>query len=267
MSELITITSDATRPFIEMIVFPILKALYYPDGTEDHKIVGTGFFLDSNGRFLSARHVFYNRKRLTLDLGLRLDLGLTLDLGLALDIEDAEGIALYCVHSVNVNRKMVARRIDVSSIIPRRDTDIVAGFVEMKQFGKGDNSITEAELRNTAHINYATNTDISVGTEIWTVAFPLTIVSRLENGGFNVDLQSDMYRGRITKHYPEGRDRVMLPGPCYETDMEIKGGSSGGPVFISGSSGFVFGVNSTGMEPHCFSHVTSLAPLVSKSKR
>ena len=254
MSELITITSDVTRPIMEMIVFPIIKALYYPDGTEDHKIVGTGFFLDSNGRFLSARHIFYNRNRLTLDLGL------------ALDIEDAEGIALYCVHSVNVNRKMVARRIDVSSIIPRRDTDIVAGFVEMKQFGKGDNSITEAELRNTAHINYATNTDISVGTEIWTVAFPLTKVSRLENGGFNVDLQSDMYRGRITKHYPEGRDRVMLPGPCYETDMEIKGGSSGGPVFISGSSGFVFGVNSTGMEPHCFSHVTSLAPLVSKSK-
>jgi hypothetical protein len=267
MSELIPITSKVTRRIMEMIVFPIIKALYYPDGTEDHKIVGTGFFLDSNGRFLSARHVFYNRNRLILDLGLTLDAGLTLDLGLALDIEDAEGIALYCVHSVNANRKMVARRIDVSSIIPRRDTDIVAGFVEMKQFGKGDNSITEAELRNTAHINYATTTDIPVGTEIWTVAFPLTKVPRLENGGFNVDLQSVMYRGRITKHYPEGRDRVMLPGPCYETDMEIKGGSSGGPVFISGSSGFVFGVNSTGMEPHCFSHVTSLSPLVSKSKR
>lgn len=261
MSERITFTSGVTPPIMEMIVFPIIKALYYPDGTEDHKVVGTGFFLDSDGRFLSARHVFYNRNRLTLDPGL------PLELGLALDIEDAKGIALYCVHSVNVNRKMVARRIDVSSIIPRRDTDIVAGFVEMKQFGKGDDSITEAELRNTAHINYATNTDISVGTEIWTVAFPLTKVSRLEKGGFNVDLQSDMYHGRITKHYPEGRDRVMLPGPCYETDMEIKGGSSGGPVLISGSSGFVFGVNSTGMEPHCFSHVTSLSPLVSKSKK
>jgi hypothetical protein len=250
---------------MEMIVFPIIKALYYPDGTEVHKIVGTGFFLDSNGHFLSARHVFYNRNRLTLDLGLTLKPGLTFDPGLALDIEDAEGIALYCVHSVNVNRKMVARRIDVSSIIPRRDTDIVAGFVEMKQFGKGDSSITEAELRTTAHINRATNMDIPVGTEIWTVAFPLTKVTRLENGGFNVDLQSDMYRGRITKPYPEGRDSVMLPGPCYETDMEIKGGSSGGPVFISGSSGFVFGVNSTGMEPHCFSHVASLAPLIPKS--
>jgi hypothetical protein len=267
MSEMITITSDVTRPIVEMIVFPIIKALYYPDRPEDHKVVGTGFFLDSNGLFLSARHVFYNRNRLPLDLGLPLNLGLPLDLGFALDIEDAEGIALYCVHSVNMNRNMVARRIDVSSINPRGDTDIVAGFVEMKQFGKGDHSITEAELRNTAHINYATDTDISVGTEIWTVAFPLTKVSRLENGGFNIDLQSDMYRGRITRHYPEGRDSVMLPGPCYETDMEIKGGSSGGPVFISGSSGFVFGVNSTGMEPHCFSHVTSLAPLVTKSKR
>jgi len=261
MSELISITSDVIRPIMEMVVFPIIKAFYYPDGTEDQKIVGTGFFLDSNGRFFSARHVFYNRNVQALDLGF------TFDLGLALDVEDAERIALYCVHSVNVNRKMVARSIDMSSINPRRDTDIVTGFVEMKQFGKGDNSITEAELTRTAYINYATNMDIPVGTEIWTVAYPLAKVSRRENGGFNVYSKSDMYRGRITKHYPEGRDSVMLPGPCYETDMEIKSGASGGPVFISGSSGFVFGVNSAGTEPHSFSHVTSLTPLVSKSSR
>jgi hypothetical protein len=247
MSELITTTSNVARPIMEMIVFPIIKALYYSGGYEEHKIVGTGFFLDSNGFFLSARHVFEGNKS-------------------ALDIEDAKGFAVYCVHSVHLSRRLVARHIDVTSIKTRRDTDIAAGFVEMNQFGKGDNSITDAELRNTAHFNYATNTDVPVGTGIWTVAYPLATVTRLENGGVNIYAQSDMYVGKITKHYPERRD-WLLDWPCYETDMEIKSGASGGPVCISGSSGFVFGVNCLGTEPHSVSHVSSLAPLVSKSKR
>jgi hypothetical protein len=56
MPELITINSDVTPPVMEMIVFPIIKALYYLDRPEDHKVVGTGFFLDSNGRFLLPLH-------------------------------------------------------------------------------------------------------------------------------------------------------------------------------------------------------------------
>jgi len=53
MTELTTITSKVNRHVVEMIVFPIIKALYYPNGSEIHKIIGTGFFLDSNGLFLS----------------------------------------------------------------------------------------------------------------------------------------------------------------------------------------------------------------------
>jgi hypothetical protein len=160
---------------------------------------------------------------------------------------------------------MVARHIDVTTIKTRRDTDIAAGFVEVNQFGKGDNSITEAELRNNAHFRHATNTDVPVGTGVWTVAYPLATVTRLETGGVNIYAQSDMYIGRITNHYPERRD-WLLDWPCYETDMEIKPGASGGPVCISGSGGIVFGVNCNSLDSS-LSHVSSIAPLVPKPSR
>jgi len=236
-------TTGVNRRFMEMIVFPIIKELYYPDGTKIHKLIGTGFFLNSKGFFLSARHVFQGR-------------------GSALDLEDAKSLAVYCVHSVHIKGKPVARYIDVASIKTRNDTDIAAGYVEMNQFGKGDNSITEEEMRNTAYFNCATTKDIPVGTGIWTVAYPLAVVNSLEDGGVHIYSKSDMYKGEITRHYSVQRDSCLLTWPCYETDMEIKGGASGGPVFISGSGGVVFAVNCTGTDPHCVSHVSSLAPLV-----
>ena len=243
MTELTTITSSLSRPIVEMMVFPIIKALYYPDGTEVHKIIGTGFFLDSTGLFLTARHVFQGR-------------------GSAFDLEDAAGFAVYCVHSVHLSRKMVARHLDVSSIKTHRETDIAGGRVEINQFGRANNSITEDELKLTAHFNHMTSTEIAEGTRIWTVAYPLATVH--QPGHVDIHAQSDAFEGKITKHYPHGRDRGLLKWPCYETDMEIKRGASGGPVFVSGSSGVVFGVNCTGFDPHTVSYVSSLVPLVHK---
>ena len=244
MPTLKTISSEVNRRIMEMMVFPIIKALYYPDGTQIHKLVGTGFFLNSKGFFLSARHVFQGRDSV-------------------FDLEGAKSFAVYCVHSVHIKGKPVARYIDVSSIKTRKDTDIAAGYVEMNQFGKGDNSVTEKEMRNTAYFNHATTLDIQVGTEIWTVAYPLAVVNHSEEEGVHIYSKSDMYQGKITRHYPLRRDSSLLTWPCYETDMEIKRGASGGPVFISGSGGVAFAINCTGTDPHCVSHVSSLVPLVS----
>jgi hypothetical protein len=53
--------------------------------------------------------------------------------------------------------------------------------------------------------------------------------------------------GLVTDVFPEGRDRVKLPFPCFEMNIETRGGMSGGPVVngdgnISGivTSGFSF---------------------------
>lgn len=242
MTELTTGSTDVTRPAMEMIVFPIIKALFYADGREVHKIVGTGFFFDSSGLFMTARHVIEGR-------------------GSVLDLEGAAGLAVYCVHSVHITRKMVARHINVSSLKTHRETDIAAGRVEMNQFGRANESIVDRDLKLTAHFNHMTSTDIPVGTGVWTVAYPLSTISS-QPGHVNIHVQSDAFAGKITKHYPNGRDRGLLTWPCYETDMEIKRGASGGPVFVSGSSGVVFAVNCTGFDPHVVSHVSSLVPLI-----
>lgn len=242
-SDGITLTGPVDRPIMEMIVFPIIKALFYGDGAEVHKLVGTGFFIDPNGLFLSARHVFQGR-------------------GSALDLEGADGIAVYCAHAVNLDRKIVLRHIDVESIKMRNDTDIAAGYVEKNQFGRVNVAITKAELASTAHINFIAGDDVPVNTEIWTIAYPLMTLGRVADSGISIHFQSDMFRGKIMKHYTNQRDSAMLTWPCYETDMEILGGASGGPVFISGSSGVVFAVNCSGTTPHTVSHISSLRPLI-----
>jgi hypothetical protein len=244
MSDLRKVTTNLSRPLMEMIVFPIIKALFYPDGREVHKLIGTGFFLDSDGLFFTARHVFSGRES-------------------AFDLEGAADFAVYCVHAVDLHRKLVARHIDVSSVKTHSHTDIAAGRVEMNQFGRGDKSITQRDLRETAYVSQATADNIPVGTGVFTVAYPRAVVT-YDPGSVAIHFQSDAFSGRITKHYPEGRDRSMIPWPCYETDMEIMSGASGGPVFVSRSGGVLFGVNCTGTTPHSVSYVAALGPLAAK---
>ncbi len=40
--------------------------------------------------------------------------------------------------------------------------------------------------------------------------------------------------GVVTAVYPEGRDNVMMPCPCFESDARVEGGMSGGGVFVDG---------------------------------
>ncbi len=244
MEDMLKVQSKLDRRMMDMIVFPIVKVLFYPEGVEVHKVIGTGFFLDGNGIFLSARHLFQGK-------------------GSALDKEDADGYAVYCVHAVNLESKYVLRHIDVSSIKTRKDTDIAVGKVEINQFGRPNENITENELKNTAHLNYVSGENIALGTKIFTVAHPLTTVSNISKGHIDIHVNSEAYEGKITKHHPVSRDAGLISWPCYETDMEVKGGASGGPVFLSGKDGVIFAINCTGTDPHMFSHVSSLAPIIS----
>ena len=52
--------------------------------------------------------------------------------------------------------------------------------------------------------------------------------------------------GTVTQHFPERRDAVMLPFPCFQSDMPIYGANSGGPVFDE--KGRVCGINCTSYE-------------------
>lgn len=84
-----------------------------------------------------------------------------------------------------------------------------------------------------------------IGEHIYTYAYPGTTVKQ-ESETNHVSFNAKFYAGILNEYYPKGRDRVMLPFPCYRTSIVLHGGASGGPVF--GQNGKVFGVNSTGFD-------------------
>ena len=55
----------------------------------------------------------------------------------------------------------------------------------------------------------------------------------------------------------------MLPGRCFQTTMDLQGGASGGPV--ASSDGSVFGINSTGIDGHSITWISSVADLLDLS--
>jgi len=73
--------------------------------------------------------------------------------------------------------------------------------------------------------------------------------SRHEQNGKKQKLhfRPNFYDGSIEEYYPHGRDSVLMPFPCYRTNIHLHGGSSGGPVVDK--NGYVIGVNCSSMTP------------------
>ncbi len=99
-------------------------------------------------------------------------------------------------------------------------------------------ALSDVRVRLTTRLQMA-------GNLVATYAYPNTIVQTAATGQV-LSLSPEFYEGRIVEYFPDGRDTVMLPGPCYRTDMVIHDGASGGPV--AGPTGRIFGINSTGFD-------------------
>lgn len=95
----------------------------------------------------------------------------------------------------------------------------------------------------------------SLGSTVCTYAYPKsTIVSGQPQV---VHFEPGFFDGELLEHFPQGRDKVILLGPCFRTSMVIHGGASGGPVL--GPNGTVFAVNSTGFEDDQVSYVSCIS--------
>ena len=97
-----------------------------------------------------------------------------------------------------------------------------------------------------------------MGSSVCTFAYPKTTVM----GGKpqRIDFAPAFFDGKVVEHFPDGRDRIVLPGPCFRTSMVIHGGASGGPV-VDGS-GAVFAVNSTGFDDDEVSYVSCISSVL-----
>jgi Trypsin-like peptidase domain len=201
-------------------IFPIVRY----DSKDRVHLLGTGFFTTTNGLFVTARHVLTapfdsaGRQRYPI--------------GIIQFLREPDGIYLQ-------------RPILRCALHPTADVAVgVAAPMNNREGRPVTNPVLTLSLEPPG-----------VGMRVITFAYPKHANVVVE-GGQSIHFTPTWYDGDIKEYFPTGRDRVLLPEPCYRTSIVIHGGASGGPVFSR--SGRVFGVNSTGIDGTDISFVSRI---------
>ena len=168
------------------------------------EIIGTGFFVTKFGVFITAKHVLEE----VLDSDMQ---------------PTAQLFALQCVQDGIIRRRVIGGSIN-------NESDIGIGICQNLDNSDGE-PLTSPILPMTTRIP-------QLGESVVTYACPDVTVRKC---GKRTDIRANYYSGEIEEYYPDGRDIINLPFPCYRTSIAIHGGASGGPVFDQ--NGNVFGVN------------------------
>lgn len=190
--------------------------------TSNYELVGTGFFIADFGVFVTARHVL---------------------------VKDYN-----CGHKFFIWQLIPPDHWDiipVDQVSMHEEFDLAVGVVS-----RSVNKETGEELIHTKlplSLVKRNKDDLIV-----TFAYPNTAID-IEKRVFS--FKPDFYEGRITECFPSGRDRSFLPGPCYQTDMRIHHGASGGPV-VCGVEGKVFAINSTGFDGASVFYISKIDPIL-----
>jgi S1-C subfamily serine protease len=175
----------------------------------DFKFIGTGFFINAFGGFATAKHVIF----------------------------DNDGKPLFPFYIIQVlsRNKYIVRHVKTFSVNPNADA-AVCMLVGLNQNGR--------PLQNSCLTLSKDN--VNVGDKVKTFAYPKSKFVEESKRTQIGEFIANWYRGEITEHFPEGRDKTFLPSECYQTSVQILGGASGGPVIDK--TGKVVGINSTGYD-------------------
>lgn len=210
-------------------IFPILTH----DDSEQWELVGTGFYVSSNGLFVTARHVIdyvFKGPRQTQPLVI---------------------LHMYSESGLFGPQHSLLRPISQCWLGERNDPDPIydpPDFLPRPEcvdlaFGVAGNMIHKPSGCPLANIAIALSwNEPAVGSTAATYAFPNREVSRTDSEQI-FSFRPDAYSGQIDE-ISDRRGR-SIPHPHYVVDFRIHGGASGGPVFCS--SGQVVGVNSREM--------------------
>jgi hypothetical protein len=200
-------------------VFPIVR---YDSNGRMH-LLGTGFFITTVGLFVTARHVL-------------------------LDTFDEKGRERYPIGIVQFHQRGGYLHRPILRCASHPTADVAVGVAApMKSNATG--------LPLTNPVLTLTLVPASIDTRAVTYAYPKH-ANVISDSAQQINFTPAYYDGDIKEYYPYGRDRVLLPEPCYRTSILIHGGASGGPVFSR--SGWVFGINSTGIDGTDISYVSRI---------
>lgn len=191
----------------ERVIFPLI---FNDLAKEDFNCIGTAFFVNALGWFITAKHVLYNNKG---------------------DIFKT----VYGVQTLS-NGKQVARAIKQLSIHPF--ADIALGTLSDDAYDGNAKPIIH-ELAPTLELSLAM---LSIQDEISSFNFPKS-KKTYEEHLVHFNFTGLWTIGKIEDYLPEGSPLVR--NACYQTSMHIDTGASGGPVFKGDQ---VVGVNSSGYE-------------------
>lgn len=208
-----TVDQDGKITDMSEVVVPVLKK----DKNKDWHMVGTGFFILSNGIFLTAKHVlmeaFDENGEQKCELA----------------IAQMEGGVFYLR---GIQKFQVRDRADIGYGIP---TPLI-------------HKVTKKPLLNKRAI-LSTKPAIK-GTPVCTYAYPDTVIKK-EDEGTALYFNPNTYDGEILSYLPEGRDKFLVNFPCYETTIVVHGWASGGPVF--NQDGHVISINSVSLQNEDYS--------------
>lgn len=185
-------------------VFPIVT--YDPDKNR-WKCLGTGFFINPVGAFITAKHLFMDRENNQLEKTL-------------LGIQNIE------------NKEYHVR--PVKKLIAHKDSDFMIGILGDRRLNSQN---VKAELSKYCVLDFE---PLQNGEKIYTYSFPNTTREDLEDESTEFSFNGILSHGEIIDFHIEGSPVVR--NRCFQTNMKIDSGASGGPVF---KKGYIVGVNSS----------------------
>ncbi|KGV27161.1 peptidase S7, Flavivirus NS3 serine protease family protein [Burkholderia pseudomallei MSHR4462] len=188
-------------------IVPIIQQI---DRTS-YNFVGTAFFITTNGVFATAAHVADQLGRDNLPAAIVQFTG---------------------------SGKFVERPI--RKLYMHNGADVAVGVPQGMHRPQDNAPLTNAVLTLSLALP-------EPGDNVHTYAYPNTVMEPAsDTEKAKAFFNPGYYAGQVIEVYPAGRDRILMPGPCFQTSVHLHGGSSGGPVF--NRQGEVIGINSTSFD-------------------
>ncbi len=185
-------------------IFPIIT---FDPQNRRWKCLGTGFFINPVGAFVSAKHVFM----------------------------DSDGKIEKTLYSVHISEKEENYIRPVKQIVVHPNADILIGLLGIKRIK--DQSF-KADISNYCSIDLE---PLKNDDEIYTFAYPNTESEDFNNSETKFTFTERKEKGKIIDYHERGSPVVR--NRCYQTNMKVDSGASGGPVL---KNEFIVGVNSSG---------------------
>lgn len=171
------------------------------------KCLGTGFFINPVGAFISAKHIF-------------------------MDSDKKTEKTLYSAHESESGQTYIR---PIKQIVLHPNADIMIGLLGDKRI---EDKNFKADISKYCKIDFES---LKNDDEIYTLAFPNTEREDLNESEVEFTFTRRFSEGKIIDFHQDGSPVVR--NRCYQTNMKVDSGASGGPVF---KNSFIVGVNSSG---------------------